>query len=57
MLNQIAINLIIDICIKDAIRFPDTAHPFWVAVAQIKYPNLTIHMNPNSVTISEGSIS
>ena len=32
MFSQVAIGLLIDICLEDARTYPDSAHPFWAAL-------------------------
>ena len=32
MFSRVAIGLLIDICMEDARNYPDSAHPFWLAM-------------------------
>lgn len=54
MLSDTAISLLNDICIEDARNYPDSAHPFWLALAEnenICPSHNRLHEDPHSVTI------
>lgn len=36
MFSPTAISILIDICIEGARKYPDSAHPFWKALAEIE---------------------